>query len=212
MSFKDKTRWFYLKTVYSRYAFYYLHTMRLLLLMSCFLSLNVFAQSRIIITFTASDTAFEKAAMEYREIWSREGDRIVARLKELSDMSFSDSLILARVKEEPSYSGWGQNPMILRASYTHEVKKGTLVHELAHRLHASLKHYPKNINDHELLFLYLYDAYTDLYGKAFADRLVAEENKRSNPKNDYKTMWETALALTREQRQEKLSEMVKTYR
>lgn len=79
-------------------------------------------------------------------------------------------------------------------------------------LHASLKNHPHNDNDHAMLFIYLYDAFTDLYGQSFADNMIAEENKRSNPKNNYKDMWDTALALTREQRQEQLKETVRKYR
>jgi hypothetical protein len=156
------------------------------------------------VTFIAADSTFEKATREYREIWAADGEHIVATLKTLSGMTLPDAALVAYIKEAPSYSGWKEKPMVLRASYSREIKKGALIHELGHRFHESLQTLPANSNEHELLFLYLYDAFVMLGGKDFADRMVSAERTRSNPANNYSAMWDAALSLTKEQRQEKL--------
>ena len=68
------------------------------------------------------------------------------------------------------------------------------------------------MNDHELLFLYLYDVWVELYGEEFAQQQILAENKRSNKKNDYKAMWETALALSKEDRRAKLTENIQRWK
>jgi hypothetical protein len=56
---------------------------------------------------------------------------------------------------------------------------------------------------HRTLFLFLYDAWTDLYGQAFADEMVAIERERRGY-YDYDAAWTWALAMTREERQARL--------
>jgi hypothetical protein len=58
------------------------------------------------------------------------------------------------------------------------------------------------LDDHRLLDLFLYDVWTDLYGQAFADRMVSIE-RRIGPA--YEAAWTWALAMTREQRQARLA-------
>ena len=55
-------------------------------------------------------------------------------------------------------------------------KKATLVHEMGHRLSFLLPR-TAELDDHRLLYLFLYDVWTDLYGRAFADRMVAIERR-----------------------------------
>jgi len=100
----------------------------------------------------------------------RERDRIIEGLEKISTLRFPEKHVKAEIYEGPSFSGRGGAPMKLRASYQAEEKKGTLVHELGHRMNAQLKVRPADLDEHRLLFLYLYDLYVDLYGKDFADR------------------------------------------
>ena len=60
------------------------------------------------------------------------------------------------------------------------------------------------VDDHRLLYLFLYDAWTDLYGSAFADRMVRIE-RRIGPA--YDAAWDWALSMTREDRQRRLREL-----
>jgi hypothetical protein len=62
-----------------------------------------------------------------------------------------------------------------------------------------------------LLFLYLYDVWVDLYGKKFADEQVQIEYKRTNPRNDYKGMWEKVLSFSSEKRSEELKKFIEKY-
>ena len=91
------------------------------------------------------------------------------------------------------------------------MKKGTLVHELGHRMNAQLRRRPVDLDEHRLLFLYLYDLYEDLYGKAFADAQVAF-GKTLKGIDDYEGAWNWALAMTREERLSKFGDVLKANR
>ncbi|MEO7178936.1 MAG: hypothetical protein ABIW83_08830 [Allosphingosinicella sp.] len=53
-----------------------------------------------------------------------------------------------------------------------------------------------------MLYLFLYDVWTDLYGKDFADRMAGIE-RRIGP--SYEVAWAWALAMNREERQTRLA-------
>ena len=72
----------------------------------------------------------------------------------------------------------------------------TLVHELGHLLVMPYRE-RAGLDDHRLLYLFLHDAWSELYGPAFADRMAAIE-RRIGP--DYAAAWDWALALTPEER------------
>ena len=91
----------------------------------------------------------------------------------------------------------------LRAGYSPDYKKATLVHELGHRLALALPNHG-GLDDHRLLYLFLYDAWTDLYGQDFADRMVAIE-RRIPGGYDYDSAWTWALSQTRQERQDRLN-------
>jgi hypothetical protein len=149
------------------------------------------AQSKkVSVTFEPQDKtpAFATAAGEYREIWAAEGPRIIEAMERVTKLKFPDKTVKVEIYEGPSFSGRGGGPMRLRASYPSDEKKGTLVHELGHRMNAQLKKRPVDLDEHQLLFLYLYDLYEDLYGKAFADRQVAF-GKTLKGIYDYETTW-----------------------
>jgi hypothetical protein len=91
------------------------------------------------VNFTASAEAFGAATEEYRDIWAKEGSLIVAAMERATGLRFEPGPIEVSVYEGTSYSGErGGRPMLLRASYQTETKRGTLVHELAHRLAADV--------------------------------------------------------------------------
>ena len=144
---------------------------------------------------------FAAASDDYRRVWEAEGPRIVEALERESGLSFPANRIDVIVSEGRPMTAYDGRTIRLRASYSPAYKKATLVHELGHRLALG---FPSRggLDDHRLLYLFLYDAWTDLYGQAFADRMVSIE-RRIGPA--YEAAWTWALAMTREQRQARLA-------
>ena len=83
-----------------------------------------------------------------------------------SGLTFLENHVNAVVFEGVSQSGAGDRPMYLRASYPADVKKATLVHEHGHRLIAQLRIRPTDLDEHRVLFLFLYDVWESLWGVA----------------------------------------------
>ena len=154
--------------------------------------------------FTASADSFRAATEEYRGIWVKEGDRIVEAMERVSGLRFEPGPIEVSVYEGTSYSGErGGRPMLLRASYPTETKRGTLVHELAHRLAADV---PFKGEHHELIFLFVYDVWVDLWGQPFADDQVRIESLRKGV--DYEGIWKKTLAQPAAERARRLREIL----
>jgi hypothetical protein len=169
------------------------------------------AQSKqVSIAFSSekNDRKFDAAAEEYRRIWAGEGERIIQAMESVTTLQFPDRNIKAEIFEGVSRSGLGKRPMKLRASYPAEVKKGTLVHELGHRMNSQLRKRPKDLDEHRLLFLFLYDLWESLYGKEFADKEVAWERTLKGV-YDYDAAWTWALAMSKERRQSRFHDIVK---
>jgi hypothetical protein len=158
--------------------------------------------------FTPESEKFEEATRRYQDIWNAEGGKMIEAMEIVSGLRFLETEIPVIVFEGASSSGFRDKPMKLRASYPEEVKKATLIHELGHRLNSQLKNRPTDIDEHRILFLYLYDVWTKLYGRSFADRMVAVEKKRRGI-YDYETAWNWALSLSEEERAVKFREIVK---
>ena len=152
---------------------------------------------RVKIAFEAMEPGFEAAAAEYRALWAAEGARIIAALEKRSGLKWNEREIRAQIYEGTSFSGFGTRPMRLRASYPADTKKGTLIHEIGHRLQGHL--FKQNEEDHPFLFLYLYDVWRDLYGEAFADAQVKIESGRKGL-YDYERAWKQVLELTEDER------------
>ncbi len=174
----------------------------------------VLAQSRrVTVTFSPEEKtpAFNAAVDEYRAIWSAEGSRIIEGMEKISTLKFPEKNVKVQIYEGTSFAGRGGAPMRLRASYLPDEKKGTLVHELGHRMNAQLKARPQDLDEHRLLFLYLYDLYVDLYGKEFADKEVAF-GKTLKGLYDYEGAWNWAMAMSREERLAKFADVVKVNR
>ncbi|HZM94704.1 MAG TPA: hypothetical protein VFB92_14845 [Vicinamibacterales bacterium] len=161
--------------------------------------------SSLQLNFTPSADDFRAATEEYRGIWAREGRRIVEAMERATGFRFEPGPIEVSIYEGTSYSGErGGRPMLLRASYAEETKRGTLVHELAHRLAADV---PFKGDHHELIFLFVYDVWVDLWGQEFADGQVRIEGLRKGIV-DYDGIWKRTLAIPAEERARRLKEIL----
>jgi hypothetical protein len=176
--------------------------MKIALLAAIFIALgfNAATEPRVQLLFTPDSAEHTSAAAEYEQIWATEGERIINALENTTGLRFEENKISVIVLEEASSSGYRAIPMRLRASYPLDVKKATLIHELGHRLQAEL--FKKEDESHPYLFLYLYDVWTQLYGREFADQQVKVESARKGL-YDYDRAWKEALALTETQRKER---------
>ena len=145
---------------------------------------------------TEADT-FNDAAAEYRSVWEADGERIVAVMERLTGLEFEVGPVKVIVTEGTSFSGYRDIPMRMRASYPRSTKQATLVHELAHRLISELV--PGTFEDHPIIFLFVYDAWVELWGSEFANREVEVESARRGP-SDYAGTWRSVLALTADER------------
>ena len=154
------------------------------------------------ISFTPTRPDFTGGAAEYAEIWRTDGARIVQSLEAASELDFPGTAIDTIVSEDRPMMSFDGRSMRLRATYSADYKKATLVHELGHRLAFMLKPH-SGLDDHRILYLFLYDAWSELYGRDFADRMVAIE-RRIPGDYDYDAAWTWALRQSREERQERL--------
>lgn len=142
-------------------------------------------------------------------------------MERVSRLKFPERRIKAEVYEGPSFAGLRlrrdgvpigvSGPMRFRASYSADAKKGTLIHELGHRMNVQLRTRPQDLDEHRLLFLYLYDLYDDLYGREFAHGQVAF-GKTLKGLYDYEGAWNWALAMSREERSSRFAAVVKANR
>jgi hypothetical protein len=170
---------------------------------------SVLAQNlRLKVTFSPESGKFVEATREYQSLWDSEGARMVEAMESVSGLKFAEKEVRAIVYEGVSFSGFGDRPMKMRASYPPDIKKATLIHELGHRLLSRLPE-TREIDAHRALFLVLYDIWTKLYGKDFADKAVEVEKKRKGI-YDYESAWNWALSLTQEERGSKFKELTRT--
>jgi len=160
------------------------------------------------IVFKAESDEFDNAVAEYQEIWTEDGSRIVKTLERLTSLSFEPEPIRVIVHEGASFSGYLEIPMRLRASYPSNTKRGTLVHELSHRLVADVVE--KDVETHSVIFLFLYDAWVELWGREFADSQVAVESQRRGI-FDYEAAWNSVLSLTAEERSNRWQDFRREY-
>jgi hypothetical protein len=162
-------------------------------------------------TFTPQDQTFAAAAEEYRRLWADEGSRIVEGMERGSGLTFLETHVTAVIFEGVSSSGAGDLPMYLRASYAADVKKGTLVHEHGHRLIAQLRNRPTDLDEHRVLFLFLYDVWESLWGKDFADQRVTFESGLRGL-HDYEAAWKWALSLSKDERASRFADIASANR
>lgn len=158
------------------------------------------------VSFEAMTSQFAQATEEYRQLWAVEGLRMIAGIEAVAGFSYPKAPLTALVREGPSMMAADGSSMRLRASYNRDLKKAVLVHELGHRLALTLPR-PAGIDDHRLLYLFLYDVWCDLYGEEFAKRMV-EIERRSKAHYDYDAAWTWALSMSRNERQARLKAIV----
>ena len=151
-------------------------------------------------TFLTAAPRFEAETAAYREIWAREGARIAAALEAATGLTFPATPIEVTVSSTSPMTAYDGRTIRLRAGYSEPYKRATLVHELGHRLSFLLPR-TAELDDHRLLYLFLYDVWTDLYGQPFAERMVSIE-RRIGP--NYDAAWTWALAMTRAERRARL--------
>ena len=165
------------------------------------LTISAFAQQTTLnLIFSPESEKYEQATAEYQAIWTTEGKKIIEAMESVSGLRFTEKDVRVIVYEGVSWSGYRDKPMKLRASYPSEIKKATLVHELGHRLIVPIRiPKAKQLDEHRVLFLILYDIWEKLYGREFADHAVAVEKKRRGT-YDYESAWQWALALSNEER------------
>jgi hypothetical protein len=166
------------------------------------------APPHVRITFAPQADSFAASARDYDRMWTAEGPRIVAAMERVSGLTFissvfADTAITANVLERASNSGYRASPMQLRASYSADTKKATIIHELGHRLQSGL--FRREEEEHGPLFLWIYDVWVALYGREFADAQVVIERARGGP---YPKAWDEAMALTAAQRAARWRELV----
>ncbi|HET7924851.1 MAG TPA: hypothetical protein VFL30_08120, partial [Rhodanobacteraceae bacterium] len=141
----------------------------------------------------------ESAARAYRAIWEQDGARIIAALEARTCMRFPESAVAAVVGDAVSDSGGPEHPMSLRASYDLDVKRATLVHELAHRHLWQLTQRLDDVDGHQTLYLILDRVWADVWGKEFAAARVRGEASWQAT-YDYAAAWNWASKLTVDQR------------
>ena len=154
------------------------------------------------LTFVPLEPRFAEGADEYRRLWEMDGPRIVAALETHAGLTFPADPVEVLVRDGPPMTAFDGRTIRLRARCSPGCKLGTFTHELGHRLALELPR-TAEIDDHRLLYLFLYDAWTDLYGQAFADRMVRIE-RRIPGAYDYDAAWTWALAMSRDERQARL--------
>ena len=154
------------------------------------------------LAFTPLGPGFAPAADEYRRLWESEGPRIVAAMEAATGATFAQVPVEAIVTAGPPMTAFDGRSIRLRASYSPAYKRATLIHEVGHLLALRMPR-QDGLDDHRLLYLFLYDVWTDLYGRDFADRMVAIE-RQIRGGYDYDAAWTWALSMTREQRQARL--------
>lgn len=164
---------------------------------------------KMIFTPIDSSKKFVKAASEYKQIWEKEKNKIVRSFKKITSLEFKQKKINALIYEGPSRSGTLNNPMKLRASYSPDIKLGTLIHELGHRLlYANgVVGETRGLDEEQCLFLFLYDVWVDLYGEKFAKSNVDVESGHKGI-YDYKNAWTWALAGGKTERVKRLEEIL----
>ncbi|MFA5080614.1 MAG: hypothetical protein WC472_03265 [Candidatus Paceibacterota bacterium] len=125
-----------------------------------------------------------RAIDDYEKIWKEEGTLIIEKIQTHSGMKFVVEEIQAYVHEDKSQS----HPLLLRASYSYEFKKATLIHELLHIILVDNKiKYKDPLTTHIELDKYYYDILMDMYGKKFLNMVIQKESGFGGM---YKQAWE----------------------
>ena len=150
---------------------------------------------------------YSKEIVEYEKLWEKEGEKIVKTIEKISKLEFQETQINATIYygSLPSRS----RPLSLMIKDSKERRLSILVHELGHRIisgNLRRKNIKIRMDAHKLLDLILYDIWTDLYGKEFADNAVKWERKIL--REEYRKAWDWALTFSKEERVEKFCKLL----
>jgi hypothetical protein len=157
------------------------------------------ARANVEIEFIPLTAADQWDARTYRALWEEYGERIVAALEARTCLPFHEASVAAVVADAVSHSGGPEHPMRLRATYVHDTKKATLVHELGHRHLWQLEERLDDVDGHRTLYLVLDRVWADVWGEQFAeDRIRGESDWRAS--YDYAAAWAWVRALAPEER------------
>ena len=170
------------------------------------------SNSKLIIHFDSllNRDVLNNSVKEYKEIWQKDGGRIVKIMEQISGLRFLDSNIKVFVYYGIPYSGKDiHTPMLLRAYNSLDREKAVLIHELCHRLLFSLDLSKTDCLKHQPLFLILYDIWAELYGKKFADGQVKYDINIKSAPIDYKKVWDSVLKLSKKKRAEQFASIVR---
>ena len=144
-----------------------------------------------------------KNALEYQDIWKREGERIINSLEKQSGLQFTEGHINAIV----IYGLSNAIPLVVTSTKTENPKITTLLHELCRRL---LIEHGKSIETKVdkliLIDLILYEVFQELYGVQFLNECIKRESKEYLPK--YSEAWEHVQNLSKEERTEKITNLL----
>lgn len=156
-----------------------------------------------VLSFTAIDGPTSAAMAEYRQLWCTEGLRITTAMEKVTGYPYPGGAVDVLVGRGTPMTAFGGRRMSLKASYPLYYKRATLVHELGHRLAFTMPR-TADLDEHRLLYLFLYDVWADLYGTEYAGRMVAIE-RGIEGRYDYAAAWDWALSMTRGERQARLA-------
>ena len=168
-------------------------------------------QTKLIINFEPllNEKELVDATREYEKIWQEESKKIIEAFEKVGRLKFLENEIKVIVYEGISRSGMNESdPMRLRASYSSDIKKATLIHELGHRFLFRFDNKKQNFDDHQILFLILYDIWTELYGREYADHQVLIESARKGV-YDYEKTWKWAIDLGKKKRAKMFKQIAK---
>ncbi|HEY7810713.1 MAG TPA: hypothetical protein VIA98_10060 [Allosphingosinicella sp.] len=155
-----------------------------------------------VLQFSAADPSLSAATAEYRALWCADGPRIIATMERLAGQPYPGGVVKVLISNNTPMTAFGGGSMTLKASYPTYYKRATLVHEIGHRLAFTVKRNAE-LDEHRLLYLFLYDSWSELYGPTYADRMVSIE-RRIQGRYDYAAAWDWALGQSRAERQAKL--------
>jgi hypothetical protein len=154
------------------------------------------------LSFAPVQPVFALATEEYRQLWRSEGERMIQALEGASGFDFPALAIEVFVSNGTPSTSYDGRTIWLKGSYPEYFKRATLMHELGHRLAFTMPRVA-GLDDHRLLYLFLFDAWSDLYGPDFAGRMADIESRIAG-RYDYAAAWRWARTMTREQRQVRL--------
>src|SRR5688572_12490681 len=86
------------------------------------------------LSFTTVESRFADSADEYRKLWQEEGGGIVAALERSAGLPFPAAPIEVIVNGNSTMTALDGRTIRFRAGYPRDFAKGTLAHELGHRL------------------------------------------------------------------------------